>query len=259
MSSIKIDRILEKVKIKVISYFVSDNNDLYLEVASISHGEIFIITVPRSINNLKTEYEITYNLRKIDKDKEEEKLNNEQTSELYPELSLKNNNLDFPLNNEDLEENLLESYRRKLNLNKNFNQTNNDTRDTIKQIERLSLLVKEIPYKLAIIYNDNFYTISENKEILSFFIKEKITKNNRHKFYVTVPLEMLIDKIEKNRITDVFRDIKQIFTDTKKLLDNNQYSHIEKLSLLFEKKEDVIDIIQSILDKRSFIKNNKLN
>jgi len=252
--SLRIDKILEKVRIKVLSYLVSENNDLYLEVASISHGEHFIISVPRSINNLKTDYQITYNLRKIDTDKKDEKA---EVSELYPEISLNNNNLDFPLNNEELEDNLLTAYKRKLNLNKN-NEQETDISDTVKQIKRLSLFVKEIPYKVGIIYEDHFFTIDSENKPLCFFIKEKICKNNRHKFYVTVPLEILVEKIEKNRITDIFKDIKQILTDTKKLLDNNQYSHIEKLSLLFEKKETVIDIIQSILDKRKFYKDQQV-
>jgi hypothetical protein len=245
--SLRIDKILEKVQLRILSYFVySENEDSYLEVRSISHGEIFIVVIPKNIN-LKLAYEITYNLKKV-KDGEDEEI---QKDELYPGITLKEN-INFPLENEDLEDNLLSNYKNKLNLNRNNSEKNN-INDSVKQINRLSLLVKDLPYKIAITYSDHFFTDNSY-----FFIKEQITKSNRHKLYVTVPLEILIDKIEKNRIADLIRDIKQIMTDSKKILDKNQYSHIEKLSLLFEKKEETIDLIQHILDKRNFYKEQQV-
>ena len=248
----KVEKLLYENKFIITSFFIQDGKCKFLRIFSIEHADTLIIYI-------EDEYDFTINesdisSRNIDiftlkpitvkeddntLDKYKEAPDIKDVEDKYKDTVKLSHTLD-----ENLEEEMENNYKKKILLN-DFERTERiKIKDCISQLKRLNMCTQDLKYRLCIVY-DNYLCIVENEDIKCYYLKNQKTDGNKI-FFVVVELPIFYDKV-KNIITD----INVIKSGIYKVLDNNQQNHFENLISLLNKFENIHELFNSVIDKKS--------
>lgn len=253
----KLIAITENNGLVPINYFTYKGDLIYLQTLSLKKGYSFMINIPRKYHFETFEGDNVFSLKRLDitpdqlknKHVSPEKIDYEK---IYSEIKIaKEFNPD--IDEKELEEKLLESYRKQIYLNSSEKEEFTYIKEIFRQIDRLKLCVAGIDYKISIIYKNYIATLSERGEIEFFLIKD-FDKGAYRKMLVSLDLNLFFDNI--NKLED---HIQQILEQVNSILNKSQESHYFKfvtfLSTSAKIKERIDDINKSRLKINLLINN----
>ena len=246
LSIIKLEQLLKTNGFLVKKYFTVNNCVIYIEVFNINNAETFMLYIP-SKYEINIDNKNCYKIKYIDIDGEnifknlEERVNNSDIEKNYEELSI---NISPEKDNGDLEKILINNYDHEVllkDLNKNDIE---NLKNIFYQMSRLKLCVKNIKYKLTILYKNYLCIINKNNDIDCFIIKDYKGHDEKY-IYITTDLENLFKKI-----SIISEDIKLVRNDFYKILNENQLKNTKILSNILEQKNSVIKYSDIIYKKK---------
>lgn len=157
----------------------------------------------------------------------------------YIDLDMENK-----LNNKELEEQLEKNYESDIIF---YNiEEKNTVKDCTRQLKRLGLSVKNIKYKLGILYSTHLIIIRRDDTISCFNIKNFIPENKLINILVISDLEIFYEKL------NVFQgEVIHIQDSIQNLLDRNNNLHLNRLHTFIQNKNNNLEILTTIQTKKN--------
>jgi hypothetical protein len=142
-------------------------------------------------------------------------------------------------NSENIEQHLLKKYDDKIQFSKDIKKLHN-LKENYMQVKRLSYCVKNLNYKIAILYDNNILFLDANNKINCYDIRggEDLTKKRR--LFGVIDLENLL----KNDHID--NDIKDLQVGIRKMLYKNQTGQTKMIKKLIENYSGITIQLENI-------------
>jgi hypothetical protein len=237
-----------------VKFFTYKGDLVFLQTLSLKKGYSFIINIPRKyhFDISKNNFNNVYKLKKL-KIKPEEILhkhfspNQLDSNEIYSEIQLiKDFNPD--IEDKDLEEKLLETYRKQIFLSNIKKDEFATIKEIFKQIDRLKYCVQGIDYKVCIIYKNYLVNLSGNGEIDFFLIKD-YDKGLYRKLLVSLDFNLLFDNIDR-----IEEHLTQVVNGFDSILLRSQQSHYNKFLLFMDTTKTIKQKIDEIYSTREKVR-----
>lgn len=250
----KLKNLLTGKGLTPLKYFTLKGMCAYIEVVS-STSETFILSIPSkykfdlekvlSSNNIFKLKFLDVNDDNSDIAKKyAESPDGLDLEKVYTEIDV-SDKLDGQIEDKKMEKRLADSYKRPIIIRDINKEDAGDVRDIFRQLKRLKYCVQSIRYKLVIIYRNYLCVLNTDDTIECFYIKGFPTEDKR-RLYVSIDLELLIEKITSN----ITEDIQQIMSGIRKILDKNQTTHLNKLMYLISQKEAMLGACNLVSTKK---------
>lgn len=258
----KINSLFNSKGFIVLKKFIRHDICYFLEVISVKRGETFIVSISskHKLAIPKDSYEV-YKLKNIDIAREEEVRERYTESpdpldleKSYSEVEISQNfSLEDQPNN--LEKKMLGSYDRKIDIKNIERREEKNGKEIFQQLKRLKFCIKNLPYKLAIIYLSYLCVVSDYDNVIDSYHISHFNSFSKRKLYITIDLDMMIQKLDPVNKTHsdadiILDDIQQISQGINKVLEKNSYEHTSKLNEILESKDKFYDYCVSIETKR---------
>jgi hypothetical protein len=250
LSILKLEKLLRTNSFLIKKKFVIESNLVYVELFNINNAETFLLYIPSKFKIIVENDSNTFDIKFIDIDEENMFKNfHKKTDSIDVENEYSNSDIHLsPEKNEDLEKYLKDNYDHEVKL-KNLNKDDiENLKDIYYQLTRLNLCVKNIKYKLSILYKNYLCCIRRDNTIECFIIKNY--KQSQKNIYITLDLKNLFKKIE-----NVSEDIKVVKTGINKILNNNQLKNTKLLNNILEQKNSILLTSNAIYNKKKEYEN----
>lgn len=229
----KLTRLLMESNMVITKLFCQSNRCVYLEMLSVATAENFLIYIPSKYDIEPNDKIAKFKIKEMDIE-----------SAKYDDQQGEDNELINLKVDDDVEEQLENNYKHSTNL-KQIIKTDIDTlRGVYKQIKRIGFSVKNIPYKLAIIFNNYICVIRRDDSISIFFIKN-YNSDKEKQLYVVVDLETFYAK--SFRLLD---DLQTVKSSVYKVLEKNQNIHVEVFNGMMNNKK-IIESLPIIVQQKN--------
>lgn len=245
----KLEKLLFTQGLIIKNFFVIHSLCVYLEILNTQNGDIFLLYIPskyeiKKLDKSNNTYKISY-LDILDKDgniiNDINDLNDNELEKNYDEIELELSPDNGKYKN--LKDRLEEKYNYPISLkdiNKNDTQ---DIKDIFRQLRRLKFCVKNIKYKLGIIYKNYLCCIRRDNTFECYMIVEQI--NSSKNLLITLDLETLYSKLN-----NISNDIKTIKDGIYKVLNKNHLRHSKNLKNILEKHINILNDTDDIYLKK---------
>lgn len=143
------------------------------------------------------------------------------------------------------EKELMSSYDRPISLTGSEQKTISRIGSNIRQMKRLGICMKLLPYKLAIFDQDCLCVLAENHpetKIESFFIRGFVSKDRR--LFITMPLDLFYES------KDIKVDIGKIMNQFYEILNQNQEYQTQKIQTMINNKRDIVSKSNHLLNQK---------
>lgn len=245
----KLEKLLSRKGLLLKKFFVMHGLVVYLEVLSITNADSFMLYIPSkyeiSIESGGNIYKTTYINISEDghiPDEYAGELDNFDLEKQYEEIDI---NLSTDnIGDRDISRHLEENYNHPISL-KDINK--NDTsqlREVFRQLRRLKFCIKNLKYKLCIMFKNYLCCIRRDDTFEGFFIHH-LRGPPELKLMVSLDLETLYEKFDSVSV-----DIKTVREGVYRVLDKNQSKHIRNLQKMLEQKNDLTTFSDVILKKK---------
>lgn len=235
----KLERLLSSRGFTIKKYFVINNLCVYLEILSFLNADTFLLYIP-------SKYEInapygndTFSLEYLEIDTNGNLPGDFAGEPNTVDIETMYNEIDIVLNPNDKErQNLVghleENYNRPISLKDMSKTDKDDIKEIFRQLRRFKLCVKNIKYKMGIIYRNFICCIRRDEGYDCFAIKHYHPCNDNKKLMITVDLETLYSKIDT-----ISNDINTVRDEIYKILDKNQTRHSKLFGNMLEQGIDI--------------------
>ena len=250
LSISKLEKLLRTNSFLIKKKFTIDSYLVYLELFNIHNAETFLLYIPSKFKINVDNDSNTFNIKYIDIDDENMFKNfHKKSNSIDVENEYSNSDIHLsPEKNEDLEKYLKDNYDHEVQL-KNLDKDDiENLRDIYYQLSRLNLCVRNIKYKLSILYKNYLCCIRRDNTIECFIIKNY--KQTQKNIYVTLDLKNLFKKIE-----NVSNDIRVVKTGVNKILNSNQVKNTKLLNNILEQRNSILLTSASIYNKKQEYEN----
>lgn len=252
LSISKLESLLKKNGFVMKKKFTINNYIVYVEVFNINNAEIFMLYIPSKYEINSEDTTNSYKIKYIDiEDKNLFKNLNERINDVSMEEYKDINVAISPEKGDEdsLEKMLTNNYNHEVLL-KNFGKNDiENLKNIYYQLSRLKLCVKNIKYKLCIVYKNYLCAIRRNNDIECFIIRDHGIQKEKN-IYVTIDLENLFRKI-----SCISEDVKLIKNEFYKILNENQLRHTKILSNIIEQKNSIVSQSNSVFKKKKELDN----
>lgn len=250
MSMSKIEDILASKGFVIRKYFTLDDFCIYLEVFSVKDASRFMLyvtsryelKVPPGIreNVFPLKYMEVDNIDTAEYAEEPDKVDME---EFYNHFNI---NFDNKVDTEtDLERKLKEDYNYEVTLKDLKRDDLKQLKDIFRQLKRFMMCVKNIKYKISIIYKNYLCSITKDDELDAFLIMN-FPKLEEHSLYIYIDIKTLFEKMSA-----FSTDIVSVKDGIHRLLDNNQMKHTKVLNDLITQRVTILSLSESIAQKKT--------
>lgn len=203
-------------------YFVMNDRCFFIELFCITTVNTFLLYIPSKFNFSINFEEDVYKIKSVDTP-------NNYISEENENLSSYEN--DLLLSSKHIEEDLENNYKHEIELKEHSDK---DLNSIYRQLKRLKHSVKNLKYKICIIYKNYLCTIRRDNSIDFFSIKH-YSKKSTKKILLIADLETLYDNFE-NLSSDLLSVLDSIYD----ILQKNQNAQSSIFMKLLEQKKDII-------------------
>lgn len=252
MSMSKIEEVLASKGFVIRKYFTLDEFCIYLEVFSVKDASRFMLYVtgryelkiPPGLreNVYPMKYMEVDNIDSAEYTEEPEKADME---EFYNHFNI---NLGGKVDNgTDLERKLREDYNYEVTLKDLKRDDLKNLKDIFRQLKRFMMCVKNIKYKISIIYRNYLCSITKDDELDAFLLMN-FPKVDEHSLYIYIDIKTMFEKMGSFPT-----DIVSVKEGIHRLLDNNQMKHTNVLNDLITQKVTILSLSQSIATKKTEI------
>jgi hypothetical protein len=236
-------------------YFTYKGDLIFLQTLSLKKGFSFIINIPRKyhFDISDKNFNNVYKLKKMKVKPEDIKSkhfspNKLDSDQLYSEIQLIKE-FDPNINEKELEERLLESYRKQIFLSSFEKDEFMTIKEIFKQIDRLKYCVQGIDYKVSIIFKNYLVNLSGNGDIDFYLIKD-YDKGLYRKLLISLDLNLLFDNIER-----IEEHLTQVINGFDSILRRSQESHYNKFTIFLQTANNIKQQIDEIYSVRETIRN----
>ena len=249
----KLSDICESNGLIPINYFRYKNKLLYLQTISLKKGFSFMINIPKKYDfDLQNErIDNLYKIKKLKINKDSinqpyKSPDNSELDKLYSEIELQKK-FDPEVDTSELENKLLESYKKKIYLSSLDKEEFQQIKDIFRQIQRLKFCVQGIDYKISIVFKNYLCSIDDQDEIECYFIKN-FNKGLNRKLFVSLNLNLLFDNIQ-----NLEENVQQVYDGVNQVLNKSQESHIDKFLVILDTCKDIKNKLDNIKNYRTNI------
>lgn len=253
LSISKLNNICETNGLVPLKYFKYKDNLLFLQTISLKKGFSFMINIPKKFTfEDDLDGGDVYKLKKIKFDKETLKQlykspDNKELDKIYSEIKVAKE-FDPNLDVNELEEKLMEVYKKQIYLSKMDKEELHQIRDIFRQIERLKLCVQGIDYKITIIFKNYLCCVDEDGEIECYYIKH-FKSGFYRKLFISLNLTLLFDNI-----SNLENHLQEVYDGVNEILARSQESHLQKFLITIDSCRQVGEKINKIKEIRMNIK-----
>jgi hypothetical protein len=229
----KLSKLLSTKSMIVKSVYSIGGSCVYLDVMNINTGESLFLYIP-SKYEIPSEHTNVHKLHYLEVEEDgsipsdyAEQPEDEEIADKYGEINV--NNTDIK-NQKDIEKYLTSNYDCPVSLENSSKEDITEIKEIFRQLKRLKFCVKNVNYKLCIIYKYYFCCIKRDGTYECYSV-ENLNMTNRRRIIVTTDLESLY-----TQINTIDKDVSSIRRGIYKVLDRNQNKHISHLQKMMEYK-----------------------
>lgn len=243
----KLEILLRNKGFSPISALTIDGYCVYIEIASMSKAENFLLYIPSKFN-IKADKCLNHELKYVETSESQDIM--EKYASPPDKSDIKNEygaiEIESDNKNEDLETSLTQNYNGDILL-KDINKDDKENlKDIFRQLNRFKLCVQNINYKLGILYKNYLCTIKKDDTIECYFIATYPDIKAR-RLFVSIDLKNMYEKIEQ-----VSEDVKLVKSSIYKILNQNHIKHSKLLSSMLENKERLLSYSEMIYKKKDY-------
>jgi hypothetical protein len=248
LSISKLETLLSQKGFVPHKYFVMNDLCVYIEVISIKDVNKFLLYIPSKYKFIVKNVPNVFNIKYVNFTESKNNTADDYAGE-PDEYNIENKyheiDIDTNINKKDdnIEPNLELYYNREINIKDISDDDTKELRDIYRQLKRFKYCVKNVKYKIAIIYKNYLCSIKRDDEIEYYMIKNYKIKNTRQ-LYITTDLELFYEK------NDILSDnMNTIQIGLYHILEKNQIVHTRTLNKLMEDKNDIMKVSENIYNK----------
>ncbi len=240
------------------NFFSLDGTCAFVEIVSLKNADTYMLYIPSKYEFDTNQYRNNLKLKQInisDDDRADIDIPNEYAGE--PEkydveekyegkISLDS---DFPYTKKadddfNLEDRLVESYRRPILLKDIDSQDNQNVKCVFRQLKRLKYCVQNLRYKLMLVYR-RFLCVIHREDYIDCYFCRKLPCSDERQVFITMDLELFYENYET-----LYDDLTQVKNGIKKILDKNHISHTKNLNAMLDKKSEILKISFNLISKK---------
>ena len=244
----KVERMLLDNKFIISSFYVYQGKCKYIKVFSMEHGETLFIhidsdyTLQVNYEEMKQRGNEVFDMQLVDIKQGDNILEryNEYPKEKSIEEKYKQISQEGIKFGDNLEEDLENSYKKKIFLTEQDKVCLSTIKDCSRQLKRFSMCIQELHYNLSITQGQCL-CIKES-DYVNYFVKKQ--EGDKRLMYIVVDLEVFYEK--GSQIISDMDDIKQ---GIYKVLDKNQDTGMDNLFNLLE-TFNTVDVLVNNLKKK---------
>ena len=215
--------------------YTIDGYCVYIELFCVANTENFLLYISSQFN-IKPDKDPIYKLRYVDIEstdnivsKYAEEPDKNDIKKDYSEV-----NITDSINNKDIEQSLNDNYNREILLKDLTIGDREVLKDIFRQLSRFTFCVKNIKYKLVILYKNYLSAIKRDDSMECYFINNFPIKDER-KIYVSIDLKSFYEKIDKVNV-----DVKVVKESIFNILNQNHIKHSKILNTMLNSKDSLI-------------------
>lgn len=239
-----------KHDIKIVKYLTLDSNCKF--IICYQQCQIFIVSLDNEWM-FKTSQSNRVKSISIQEVEIDEKTLSKHTDDLEIIKSYEKTNTPFKyeaFTENDVSSSMKESYKYNIRISKLKDRDVIELNDISKQLDRLSLCVKQEKHSICILY-DTYICIMDGSYTRTY--KSDIVLSPSRRFAVVSTLEAMFDNIKQT-----WDDVYQITFGIDEILDRNMYKHIENIRGMIKLHDTVVKkILQTPRVKNNLVKKKK--
>jgi hypothetical protein len=233
----KLEQLLNTKGYILHKYLTVDKYCTYIHIVSTTDDINFLLYIPSKYEFKMETSRNVYALEDIDL--KSSKTTTEEYTGSPDETKLENEYEEIDLETKlgkdiNISDRLEDGYKRDISLNDISKEDTKDINDIYRQLTRLGYCVKNIKYKLGIMYKNYICVIRRDDTLDCYYIKNWNKKNSRQLFII-VDLETLFEQLDT-----VKDNIQTVLQGIYKVLNKNQNSHQKTLRKFLDEKTDII-------------------
>ena len=257
LSLVKLENLLGKDGYIPNKYYTNKDMCMYIEVISLTTGDLFLLYIP---SNYDIKVENRVNIFKIDylnidkfqydniADNYGEEIENMDLEKTYKELDIEEELGDENLN---LEKKLEKKYQKNITLKDITNEDVKNLKSIYRQLTRLKNCVKDINYKISILYKSYIFVIRRDNTIDVLSIENFNIQTDIKKLFIIIDLEMFY----KKKI-NFLSDINNLKLGINNVLKKIKKKHNNIMKLLLEEKDTFLNFLIKKNKEQDIYKNN---
>jgi hypothetical protein len=168
----------------------------------------------------------------------------------YQEVVLENDRYDFREDERspDIEDKLLSSYKKPINIRSLDTKTLNDLKDIVNQLNRLYYCIQSMRYTLGIVHNKYICMMDGKTKSVTCFESKTLQNEDRRKLFIVMDLELLYEKLDIIQL-----DIPQIKDGIFRILEKNQVTHSNSLAYIIRKTKNLSEHYKFINQRKETV------
>lgn len=253
----KLEKLLSTKGMIIKSVYSVGGMCVYLDIMHISTGETLFLYIP-SKYEINAEHDNVHKLHYLEVNEDgsipsdyAEQPEEEEIADKYEEIDVDNTDIK---KQKDIEEYLTNNYDCPVSLENSSKEDINEIKEIFRQLRRLKFCVKNINYKLCIVYKYYFCCIKRDGSYECYSV-ENLNMNNKRRIIVTTDLEAMYEQLGT-----IEKDIISIRKGIYKVLDKNQNKHVNNLQKIMEYKTNFNSLSDRVIIQKKKYKEylNKL-
>jgi hypothetical protein len=244
-------RFLQNKNFYVSRLYSMENDLMFAEVVSQTTGDEILLYIPSkyiipardNVNNIPM-----HALKEIEIEKNDHLAVEYagQADDHAIELAYGDVDVDLVSNDDHIEDHLTNKYKKTIDIRHLSKSEVLQVKSIYRQLQRLAFGVKNLKYKLAILYKKFLFVVRRDDSITCFEIKKLDGKEKNKTIRVVIDLETFFEKEELNMINDVRTVRDSIY----KVLEKNQSTHTNMIQRIMENKKDIFLLPQLCQQKK---------
>ncbi len=252
LSIIKLEQVLKINGFLIKKKFTIHGYLKYIEVINIITTDSFMLYIPSKYKIGNENKHNSYKIKYLDINDEEAFKNIKDNTDIDLESQYNDLNIFLSANNEEnIERYLNDNYDNDLLFKKLHKNDKEQIKEIFYQLSRFKLCVKNIDYKLTIIYKHYLCVIKYDNSIECYNIKNYEVQKEQN-IFVTIDIETLL----KN-INHISKDINIVKNGIYEILDDNQLKHTQILNNII-KQNSLLSYSQEIFSKKDKLRKQLL-
>jgi hypothetical protein len=260
----KLIKLISYKQYKSIRLYTINDIYIFIEIMSLITSQIYMIYIPskysfNKLEDIQNNYDITVfnienesELNEIIKTYSSDNHNENIIRNMYINVDNLQSDLQYNNGNKDSEfkNKLTNGYEQQITLSSVDDNDMIAVKCICRQLERLKYSVRNVRYKLMIIYKSYICVIHSSENIDCFAISNfGRSIDNNMRLLITMDLDLFYEKIET-----LDNDLFQVNNGIIEILDRNHMSNSQIIKNILNKNMDITSISNGLLDKKNTVR-----
>jgi len=220
---------------------------VYIDITHVSNGESLFLYIP-SKYEIPADHPNVHKLHYLEVNEDgsipsdyAEQPDDGEIEDKYGEINVNNNDIKHQ---KDIEGYLTNNYDCPVSLGDSTVEDITEIKEIFRQLKRLKFCVKNINYKLCIVYKYYFCCIKRDGSYECYSV-ENLNMSNKRRIIVTTDLESMYEQINT-----IDKDVGSIRRGIYRVLDRNQNKHVSNLQKLMDYKANFNILSVGVIEQK---------